>query len=90
LLRDIHAEFGWKSRIFSSIGGLYTRWKIRQEEKRLAAGWTYEPTTWYERNAAVTDRPEAALGRYATPRASVPSTPMPITDLVTLDEPAMV
>jgi radical SAM superfamily enzyme YgiQ (UPF0313 family) len=90
LLKEIHAEFGWKSRLFSSIGALYVLWKIRREEQRLAAGWTYEPTTWYERNAAVTDRPEAALGRYATPRASVPSAPLPIANLVTLDEPAMV
>ena len=63
--------------------------KIRQEEKRLAAGWTYEPPTFYERNAAVTDRPEAALCRYATPRASLQSVPLPTPSLVTLEEPAM-
>lgn len=90
LLKEIHAEFGWKSRFFSSVGALYVLWKIRREEKRLAAGWTYEPKTWYERNAAVADRPEAALGRYATPRASVSSAPLPIANLATLDEPAMV
>jgi radical SAM superfamily enzyme YgiQ (UPF0313 family) len=90
LLKEIHAEFGWKSRFYSTIGGLYVLRKIRQEEKRLAAGWTYEPKTWYERNAAVTDRPEAVLGRYATPRASVPSSPLSVANLVAIDEPAMV
>ncbi len=90
LIKEIHAEFGWKSRLWSSIGALYVLRKIRREEKRLAAGWTYEPKTWYERNAAVTDRPEAALGRYATPRASVQSPMPPLPHLVSLEEPAMV
>ena len=40
--------------------------KIRKEEKRLAAGFSYEPPTFYERNAAVTDRPEVPLA--APPR----------------------
>lgn len=90
LLKDIHREFGLKSRFFSSVGALYVLWKIRREEKRLAAGWTYEPKTWYERNAAVTDRPEATLGRYATPRVSVQSSLPPTPHLVSLEEPAMV
>jgi hypothetical protein len=90
LIKEIHAEFGWKSRLWSSIGAHYVLRKIRQEEKRLAAGWTYEPNTWYERNAAVTDRPQATLGRYATPRTSVQSPALPIPQLVSLDEPAMV
>jgi radical SAM superfamily enzyme YgiQ (UPF0313 family) len=90
LLKEIHAEFGWKSRVWSSVGALYVLRKIRQEEKRLAAGWTYEPKTWYERNASVTDRPEATLGRYATPRTSVQSPAMLVPQLVSLEEPAMV
>jgi radical SAM superfamily enzyme YgiQ (UPF0313 family) len=89
LLKEIHAEFGWKSRVWSAIGGWYVLRKIRQEEKRLATGWTYEPKTWYERNATVTDRSEAALGRYATPRASVQSPALPLPHLVSLEEPAM-
>jgi radical SAM superfamily enzyme YgiQ (UPF0313 family) len=90
LLQEIHAEFGWKSRLWSTLGGRYVLRKIRREEKRLAAGWTYEPRTWYERNAAVTDRPEAPLARYATPRASLQSVPILTPELVTLEEPAMV
>ncbi|MCC6125114.1 MAG: cobalamin-dependent protein [Pirellulales bacterium] len=90
LLKEIHAEFGWKSRVFSAIGGWYVLRKIRAEEKRLAAGWTYEPKTWYERNAAVSDRPDAPLCRYATPRAAVQSVPLPIPTLVNLEEPVMV
>ncbi|NLF71607.1 MAG: radical SAM protein [Candidatus Anammoximicrobium sp.] len=61
LLRDLHAEYGWKSRVASALGGRWLLRQIRQESRRLDAGWTYEPNTFYERNAAVTDRPEAAL-----------------------------
>ncbi len=61
ILADLHAEFGLKSRLASGVGGLYVLRKIRQEERRLAQGWTYEPPTFYERNAACDDHPEAAL-----------------------------
>jgi hypothetical protein len=67
LVRELNAEFGWKSRFYSSIGGLWVLGQIRKEEKRLASGWTYEPATFYERNEAVADRPEAKLNRYAKP-----------------------
>jgi hypothetical protein len=70
LLQDLHAEFGWKSRLASALGG---RWLLRQivrEERRLNAGWTQEPTTFYERNAAVTDRPEASLCRSVLARVT--------------------
>ena len=43
------------------------RWQIRKEEKRLAAGWTYEPPTFYTRNDAVTDRPDLPVCRCAEP-----------------------
>jgi radical SAM superfamily enzyme YgiQ (UPF0313 family) len=74
LLRELHAEFGWKSRISSAIGGHWVLRQIRKEEKRLAAGFSYEPPTFYERNEAVTDRPEASLCRSAEPLAAPPTT----------------
>jgi hypothetical protein len=75
LLKEMHAEFGWKSRIASAIGSRWLLWRVRKEEKRLAAGFSYEPQTFYERNAAVTDRPEAQLSRSATPLPA----PAPVT-----------
>jgi hypothetical protein len=51
LLGDLNREFGWKSRLMSLFGGRYILRQIRCEEKRLASGWTYEPPTYYERNA---------------------------------------
>ncbi len=74
LLDEIHREFGWTSRLSAALGGPYVRWKIRQEERRLAAGWTYEPPTFYEVNDAVPpgDRPSAVRCRYVTPHAVLP------------------
>ncbi len=66
LLKEFYAEFGLKSRLSGEIGGRWLVRKVRQEEKRLKAGWTREPPTFYERNAAVADKPEVALGRYAS------------------------
>jgi hypothetical protein len=82
LLRDLYREFGWKSRLFGEIGGRWLLRKVRQEEQRLAAGWTYEPPTFYEKNAACTDRPAAALCRYVTPRLA----PAPLLPAVEIGE----
>jgi radical SAM superfamily enzyme YgiQ (UPF0313 family) len=67
LLTDLCREFGWKARLYGELGGRWLVRRIRQEEARLEAGWTYEPPTFYERNAAVSDNPEARLCQFATP-----------------------
>ncbi len=67
LLQRLHAEFGWKSRLFSFVGGYWLLRKIRKEEKRLAEGFTYEPPTFYERNKAVIDRPDIPICPHAVP-----------------------
>jgi radical SAM superfamily enzyme YgiQ (UPF0313 family) len=72
VLRELHAEFGWKSRLVSAFGSRWVLGKIRQEEKRLAAGMSYEPPTFYERNEAVTDRPEVPVCRAAEPLSAAP------------------
>jgi radical SAM superfamily enzyme YgiQ (UPF0313 family) len=66
LLAKLHAEYGWKSRIASALGSRYVLSKIRQEEKRLAAGWTYEPPTFYEKNDACQDLDGAQRCRQVT------------------------
>ena len=73
ILGDLYREFGWKSRLAAAFGGPYVLWKTRQEEKRLAQGWTYEPPTFYEKNDFVeasnaSDAPHAEPCRYVTPR----------------------
>jgi radical SAM superfamily enzyme YgiQ (UPF0313 family) len=88
VLGDLHREFGWKSRLFGALGGRWVLRKIRREEKRLAAGWTYEPPTFLERNTACLDRPEATLCRYATPPlVAAPRLTLP---LVKIEEPVTV
>jgi radical SAM superfamily enzyme YgiQ (UPF0313 family) len=68
ILKDLHSEFGLKSRVYSALGGRYVYWKMRREERRLARGWTYEPPTFYEQNEsaqqlAFASGPQAALCR---------------------------
>ncbi len=75
MLKDLHGEFGLKSRFYTAVGGRYVYWKMRREEKRLARGWTYEPPTFYERNEAAQqlasgDGPQAALCRPVICRAA--------------------
>jgi hypothetical protein len=67
LLAELYQEFGWKARVYSFLGGRWLLGRIRREEKRLAAGWTYEPPTFYERNAAVTDNAAAPLCQCTQP-----------------------
>ena len=73
LLDELKREFGWKSRLMAAIGGRYMLGMIRREERRLAAGWTYEPPTYYEKNEACADRDGAAPCRYVTPQAVAPT-----------------
>jgi hypothetical protein len=52
LLRDICKTFGWKTRLLAPITGLYALLSLKREEKRLKEGWTYEPKSFSEKNAA--------------------------------------
>ncbi|MCH5373636.1 MAG: B12-binding domain-containing radical SAM protein, partial [Planctomycetes bacterium] len=67
LLTDLCREFGWKARFFAEVGGRWLLRRIRREEANLADGWTYEPPTFYERNAAVVDNRAARLCQYIQP-----------------------
>jgi len=51
LLEDIKREVGLKARLVAPLAGRFVWLKLRQEDKRLKAGWTYEPPTFYEANA---------------------------------------
>jgi hypothetical protein len=63
LLDDLKQSFGMRTRLIAPLAGRYLQMTIRKEEKRLAAGWTYEPETCYEKNQAAmaleTDRGKA-------------------------------
>ncbi|MBN1381693.1 MAG: cobalamin-dependent protein [Deltaproteobacteria bacterium] len=53
LLQDIYAEFGWLTRTIAPIIGKFAYASLKKEDKRLAAGWTYEPACFYEKNPAM-------------------------------------
>ncbi|MGA2035642.1 MAG: cobalamin-dependent protein [Thermoguttaceae bacterium] len=74
LLDDLVREFGWKARLYAALGARYVLWKLRAEQKRLAAGWTYEPPTFYEKNAACQDPGHAAAAdcRCVVPHVAPP------------------
>jgi len=52
-LRGIYDAFGLKAKIAGPLIGRILYGKLKAEAKRLQAGWTYEPPTFYEKNAAV-------------------------------------
>lgn len=52
LFKDICREFGSRTRIAGPAIGIYIYWNLLKEERRLAGGWQYEPTSFYEKNAA--------------------------------------
>jgi hypothetical protein len=49
LRRDIAREFGTISRLAANFVGPVLLWSTRREERRVAAGKTYEPPTILER-----------------------------------------
>ena len=52
LLTELTEEFGEQAEHFATVAGPFVLEKIREEEKRLENGWTYEPPTFYEKNDA--------------------------------------
>ena len=52
LLERLYREFGWSTRIFAALSGRYLHHTLKNEEKRLAKGWTYEPREIYQKNEA--------------------------------------
>jgi radical SAM superfamily enzyme YgiQ (UPF0313 family) len=50
LRREVEKEFGNVARVASRAGGPVLLWSSRREERRLAAGRTYEPPTFLERS----------------------------------------
>lgn len=51
LLEDIYAAFGWKTRLVAPLFGRYAFNRLKKEEERLAAGFSYEPSSFCEKNA---------------------------------------
>ena len=52
LLADIYTAFGWKTRLAAPLIGRYIYSRLQQEDVRLAAGFSYEPDSFCEKNSA--------------------------------------
>lgn len=69
LREEVAAEFGLVSRVVSAALGPLLLWTAKREERRLAAGVTYEPSTIVERRnwagGSVKERPAPALVQLA-------------------------
>ena len=79
LLQDLYRAFGWKTRLLALPVGLYTHWRLKREEERLAAGWTYEPDCICEKNAAalvLEKKTEASKAVQAEAGPAIPQRPL--------------
>ena len=69
MLQDLYKEFGWRARICAPVVGRVLGIALKREAKRLESGWTREPITYYDRNAAAA----ALAGPNATPASQMKS-----------------
>ena len=74
ILSELHAEFGWRSRLAAPLVGRYLHSRLRREDRQLSAGWTYEPPTFYEINAAA-EATGAVRVEGIVPASAPPSVP---------------
>jgi radical SAM superfamily enzyme YgiQ (UPF0313 family) len=58
--REVERAFGWKASLAARIIGPVVLATLWLEQRRLRAGRTYEPPTFYEANQAAIGRPEVA------------------------------
>jgi radical SAM superfamily enzyme YgiQ (UPF0313 family) len=70
LLKGLYNTFGLLTRIAAPVIGRYVYHTIKREERRLARGWTYEPDSFYEKNAAAIalEKSDPAKIKFKAPR----------------------
>jgi hypothetical protein len=71
LLQDIYAAFGWVTRIVTPFIGRFAWFALKREEARLAAGLTYEPHAFREKNEAAMALGKAHPARLKKEKASM-------------------
>jgi len=85
LLKRFYRECGWTTRLIAPAIGSLLRFTMRREEKRLVAGWTYEPQPIVEKNEAALALEKAAP---APSRPTKPLVPWVTPELVPVPLPA--
>ncbi len=71
--RELHTACGLTARLAGPLIGRYILRRLRAEDARLRAGWTYEPPTFYEKTnqptAGAAPATAAPIGRWVMPSA---------------------
>jgi hypothetical protein len=52
LLNDVYGACGWTARAAAPVLGWFLLAMLKREDRRLRAGWTREPPTYYDQNDA--------------------------------------
>lgn len=60
VLRDVYHVCGLKARLAGPLAGRFLLHRLKLEDARLRAGWTYEPPTFYEKTHAEAAHADAA------------------------------
>jgi radical SAM superfamily enzyme YgiQ (UPF0313 family) len=60
VLQDLYQTFGLKARLAAPLIGRYVFSHLKREDQRLRDGWTYEPPTFYEKNASAQLEPRGS------------------------------
>lgn len=72
VLNDFYRELGIKARLLAPLVGCFILHKLRQEDCRLKAGWTYEPPSFRETTDAESlprGYPTVGAGQWRAPAA---------------------
>lgn len=72
LLLDIYKTFGWKTRVIAPVIGRYVLFSLKREDKRLKEGWLYEPSCFYDKNAAAIALEKKSCSRLKSVIVEVP------------------
>ncbi len=83
LLNDIYSTLGLQPRLIAPVAGRYIYWAMKREEKRLAASWSLEPKTFFEKN-----QPAKDIVTSNTRAVSPINNPTVIQGLTTLKQPS--
>lgn len=79
LLKDLCAEFGWKTRMFSRLGGMFIYFSMLRENRRLENGETFEPETFLEKNPAALALERKHAAKSKTSEQEIGLAPAPAT-----------
>ena len=88
-LKEVYRQFGLKARLAGPVIGRIIHVMLKREDRRLAAGWTWEPPTFYERNYNQPGDSSARMARWVVAGESSEA-PTAVAQAVAQAQPAAV